>query len=148
MFVNDAVLVYTKFHQKIFSRRIKGIATHISYIYIFFFITFIKNFKVPDVILKRETECAAIKKFIKDGIKTNTNMNSRVLCISGVPGTGKTASVLWVVESLKKSLKFSFKNINGLELSDPKELFVQLYRVVMAGITGGRKKITHRFNSY
>lgn len=102
------------------------------------------TFHVPDVILKRENECAAIKKFIRDGIKTNSNVFSRVLCISGVPGTGKTASVLWVVEALKKTQKFSFKNINGLELSDPKELFVQLYRVVMAGITGARKKITPR----
>nr|CAD2174196.1 unnamed protein product [Meloidogyne enterolobii] len=104
------------------------------------------TFHVPDVILKRENECAAIRKFIRDGIKTNSNVFSRVLCISGVPGTGKTASVLWVVESLKKqkSTNFSFKNINGLELSDPKELFVQLYRVVMSGITGARKKITPR----
>uniref|UniRef100_A0A915NBE2 Origin recognition complex subunit 1 n=1 Tax=Meloidogyne javanica TaxID=6303 RepID=A0A915NBE2_MELJA len=109
----------------------------------------LKNFfhakrTVPDVILKRENECAAIRKFIRDGIKTNSNVFSRVLCISGVPGTGKTASVLWVVEALKKTQKFSFKNINGLELSDPKELFVQLYRVVMSGITGARKKITPR----
>ncbi|KAF7635552.1 Origin recognition complex subunit 1 [Meloidogyne graminicola] len=141
MFVNDAVLVIYKISlENLLSKNQGNCYTHFMYIYFFN----IKNFKVPDVILKRETECAAIKKFIKDGIKTNTNMNSRVLCISGVPGTGKTASVLWVVESLKKSLKFSFKNINGLELSDPKELFVQLYRVVMAGITGGRKKITHR----
>ena len=50
-----------------------------------------------------------------------------------------------VVESLKKPLNFSFKNINGLELYDPKELFIQLYRVVMTGMTGARKKITHRF---
>uniref|UniRef100_A0A914M896 Origin recognition complex subunit 1 n=1 Tax=Meloidogyne incognita TaxID=6306 RepID=A0A914M896_MELIC len=53
------------------------------------------TFHVPDVILKRENECAAIRKFIRDGIKTNSNVFSRVLCISGVPGTGKTASVLW-----------------------------------------------------
>ncbi|KAI1713092.1 ATPase family associated with various cellular activities (AAA) domain-containing protein [Ditylenchus destructor] len=53
--------------------------------------------------------------------------------ISGVPGTGKTASVLKVVGELqqkmkeKKVEKFTFININGLELSDPKKLFCLVY---------------------
>ncbi|KAI1715017.1 ATPase family associated with various cellular activities (AAA) domain-containing protein [Ditylenchus destructor] len=63
--------------------------------------------------------------------------------ISGVPGTGKTASAIKVVGELhqkakeKKVKKFTFINVNGLELSDPKKLFY----IVYSTLTKNKKKV-------
>ena len=47
-------------------------------------------------------------------------------------------------ETNKSNIKFRFITINGLELADPKFLFVDLYHFVMKGLTGARKKISYR----
>ena len=44
----------------------------------------------------------------------------------------------------KTNMKFRFITINGLELADPKFLFVDLYRFVMKGLTGARRKMSYR----
>ena len=44
----------------------------------------------------------------------------------------------------KTNMKFRFIAINGLELADPKFLFVDLYRFVMKGLTGARRKMSYR----
>lgn len=55
--------------------------------------------------------------------------------ISGVPGTGKTATVHQVIEQLMKYAKdgnllpFKYVEINGLKLSDPKQAYVQIHKV-------------------
>jgi Cdc6-like AAA superfamily ATPase len=49
--------------------------------------------------------------------------------ISGVPGTGKTATVYEVKRKLESSNKypsFKFIEINGLRLSDPFQSYVQI----------------------
>lgn len=54
--------------------------------------------------------------------------------ISGVPGTGKTATVTQVVKHLKKCAEnnevpdFKFVEINGMRLTDPRQAYVQLWR--------------------
>jgi Cdc6-like AAA superfamily ATPase len=54
-----------------------------------------------------------------------------VLYISGVPGTGKTASVLSVVKQMQKSAtskdqQFDFAYINSMKLNTPTDLYVDL----------------------
>jgi origin recognition complex subunit 1 len=52
--------------------------------------------------------------------------------ISGVPGTGKTATVYEVkrkLESINKYPPFDFIEINGLRLSDPFQIYVQILSV-------------------
>lgn len=49
--------------------------------------------------------------------------------ISGVPGTGKTASVTSVIDSLandKKVPKFSYVSINGMRLTEPRQAYVEV----------------------
>uniref|UniRef100_A0A915DRN8 Origin recognition complex subunit 1 n=1 Tax=Ditylenchus dipsaci TaxID=166011 RepID=A0A915DRN8_9BILA len=65
--------------------------------------------EVPEKMLNRETECSYIQKYILNGIKKSGQSQS--LYISGVPGTGKTASVLKVVDTnaqQKLNQMFSF----------------------------------------
>lgn len=50
--------------------------------------------ETPEKLLCREKECEEIRNFIMNGIKRDSE--SQCLYISGVPGTGKTASVLKV----------------------------------------------------
>jgi hypothetical protein len=68
---------------------------------------------LPEHLPCREEETSRIREFIKTAIKT-TGQSGNVLYISGVPGTGKTASVLSVVNDLKKKgkEKFEFAYIN------------------------------------
>nr|XP_050854272.1 origin recognition complex subunit 1 isoform X3 [Vespula vulgaris] len=54
--------------------------------------------------------------------------------ISGVPGTGKTATVNEVIRCLKKSVAkgklddFDFFEINGMKLTEPRQAYVQIWR--------------------
>lgn len=54
--------------------------------------------------------------------------------ISGVPGTGKTATVTLVVDNLKRLAanrhvhKFDYVNINGMRLSEPRQSYVEVSR--------------------
>lgn len=52
--------------------------------------------------------------------------------ISGVPGTGKTATVTEVIRTLqeyadnKEVPPFTFININGMRLSEPRQAYVEV----------------------
>ncbi|KAI4497510.1 hypothetical protein M0802_007521 [Mischocyttarus mexicanus] len=54
--------------------------------------------------------------------------------ISGVPGTGKTATVNEVIRCLKKSVikgkldDFDFFEINGMKLTEPRQAYVQIWK--------------------
>lgn len=54
--------------------------------------------------------------------------------ISGVPGTGKTATATSVIRALQlkatevSSLAFDFVEINGMRLTEPRQAYVQIYR--------------------
>ncbi len=55
--------------------------------------------------------------------------------ISGVPGTGKTATVKEVMRSLIQGTEeedvpnFKFIEINGMKLTDPRQAYVQILKV-------------------
>ena len=55
--------------------------------------------------------------------------------ISGVPGTGKTATVHQVVRTLKEDYeagdidRFQFIEVNGMKLTDPHQANVQILQV-------------------
>lgn len=60
--------------------------------------------EVPERLLKRENEYKEIYDFIFKGV---SNKLSQALYISGVPGTGKTATVLKVNKINNKKLNFN-----------------------------------------
>lgn len=55
--------------------------------------------------------------------------------ISGVPGTGKTATVHEVIRSLQQAAEldeipaFRFIEINGMKMTDPHQAYVQILQV-------------------
>ncbi len=54
--------------------------------------------------------------------------------VSGVPGTGKTATITEVIRTLqlqvkrKKLPQFEFIEINGMRLTEPRQAYVQIYQ--------------------
>ena len=51
--------------------------------------------------------------------------------ISGVPGTGKTATVYDVIKKLKNEFEFKFIEINGLRLSEPNQFYSYFLKVFL-----------------
>lgn len=55
--------------------------------------------------------------------------------ISGVPGTGKTATVHEVIRALNKAYEdgelsqFKYISINGMRLTEPRQAYVQILKV-------------------
>ncbi len=68
-----------------------------------------------------------------------TPMHLLLLCscmyISGVPGTGKTATMLEVAASLKEAAEegslpqFKLVEVNGMRLTEPKQAYVTMLKV-------------------
>jgi origin recognition complex subunit 1 len=85
----------------------------------------------PERIMCRDKEQTEIKQFIQEGI--NGNGQSQSMYISGVPGLGKTASIVQVVAELQKENKepFTFIYQNGLKLSEPKKIYQTLSRELL-----------------
>lgn len=60
--------------------------------------------------------------------------------ISGVPGTGKTATVHEVIRCLQQAAEdddlpsFQFVEINGMKLTDPHQAYVQMLEVSKASL--------------
>jgi len=83
---------------------------------------------LPENLPCREEETATIREFVKAAVKT-IGTSGNVLYISGVPGTGKTASVLSVMTHLQKtnSNPFEFININSMKLNTPTDLYLDLF---------------------
>ncbi|KAG8535537.1 hypothetical protein GDO81_028324 [Engystomops pustulosus] len=65
--------------------------------------------------------------------------------ISGVPGTGKTATVHEVIRSLQTAVEdedlpsFHFIEVNGMKLTDPHQAFVQILKL----LTGQKATADH-----
>lgn len=59
----------------------------------------------------------------------------KCLYVSGVPGTGKTASVLEVIKGLRKAVEidslpnFQFVELNSLRLPSPQHIYTHLFEV-------------------
>lgn len=50
--------------------------------------------------------------------------------VSGVPGTGKTATVTRVIKELEQREKFRYIELNGMKMRAPEQAYVQLWRHV------------------
>ncbi|WKY01117.1 hypothetical protein Q1695_015263 [Nippostrongylus brasiliensis] len=95
--------------------------------------------EVPERMPCREEEAAEVERFIRNAIATRGL--SSAMYISGVPGTGKTATVVSVVKQLSQDNscnKFSFICVNAMEFVEPKKIFLEIYNQ----ITGNTKKMS------
>lgn len=94
---------------------------------------------LPKSLPCRDKEMDEITSFIKGAI-CDEQCLGRCLYIHGVPGTGKTMSVLAVMRTVKSevdagSIKpYCFVEINGLKLASPENI----YSVIYEGLTGHR----------
>ncbi|XVF04701.1 hypothetical protein REPUB_Repub05bG0107700 [Reevesia pubescens] len=95
--------------------------------------------KLPKSLPCRNKEMEEITTFIKGAICDDQCLG-RCLYIHGVPGTGKTMSVLAVMRTIKSevdagSIKpYCFVELNGLKLASPENI----YRVIYEALTGHR----------
>ncbi|XP_019448316.1 PREDICTED: origin of replication complex subunit 1-like isoform X2 [Lupinus angustifolius] len=105
---------------------------------------------LPKSLPCRNKEMEEISTFIRSAIVDDQCLG-RCLYIHGVPGTGKTMSVLSVMRSLRSEVDaghirpYSFVEINGLKLASPENI----YRVIYEALNGHRvswKKALHFLN--
>ncbi|KAF4112271.1 hypothetical protein G5714_007066 [Onychostoma macrolepis] len=84
---------------------------------------------VPESLPCREQEFQDIYNFVESKVIDGTG---GCMYISGVPGTGKTATVHEVIRSLQQSAEqdeiphFHFIEINGMKMTDPHQAYVQI----------------------
>uniref|UniRef100_A0A669F1D4 Origin recognition complex subunit 1 n=1 Tax=Oreochromis niloticus TaxID=8128 RepID=A0A669F1D4_ORENI len=84
---------------------------------------------VPESLPCREQEFQDIYSFVESKIVDNTG---GCMYISGVPGTGKTATVHEVIRCLQHAAdmdeipSFHFIEINGMKMTDPHQAYVQI----------------------
>ncbi|XP_017335281.1 origin recognition complex subunit 1 isoform X1 [Ictalurus punctatus] len=84
---------------------------------------------VPESLPCREQEFQDIYNFVESKIMDGTG---GCMYISGVPGTGKTATVQEVIRSLQQAAEqeeippFRFIDINGMKMTDPHQAYVQI----------------------
>ncbi|XP_022753586.1 origin of replication complex subunit 1B-like [Durio zibethinus] len=94
---------------------------------------------LPKSLPCRNKEMEEITTFIKGAICDDQCLG-RCLYIHGVPGTGKTMSVLAVMRNLKSEVDagsirpYCFVQVNGLKLASPENI----YRVIYEALTGHR----------
>ncbi|CAE7173045.1 orcA, partial [Symbiodinium necroappetens] len=85
----------------------------------------------------RESEQASVMEFLKSSLRIH--IKKEVLYVSGMPGTGKTASVLDAAKRLEKARSSSsnsntpikFAYVNAMCLSTPSAVFAEIQRKVL-----------------
>ncbi|KAJ2725400.1 Origin recognition complex, subunit 1 [Coemansia sp. Benny D115] len=88
---------------------------------------------VPDTLPCREDEFAEIYGSLYNAIEER---NSMCLYISGVPGTGKTATVHEVIRSLQENAEegelpeFKYIELNGMKMTEPSQAYTQLWQAI------------------
>ncbi|CAG9860215.1 unnamed protein product [Phyllotreta striolata] len=83
---------------------------------------------IVDSLPCREKEYSDVQNFIEGKLLDGCG---GCMYISGVPGTGKTATVTSVIKSLQKNKKiprFDFISINGMALSEPRQSYVEILK--------------------
>ncbi|XP_050296244.1 origin recognition complex subunit 1 [Anthonomus grandis grandis] len=83
---------------------------------------------VPTSLPCREKEYLDVYNFLRAKLDDGCG---GCMYISGVPGTGKTATVTSVIDSLvkdKKVPKFSYVSINGMRLTEPRQAYVEIWK--------------------
>ncbi|GBM03395.1 Origin recognition complex subunit 1, partial [Araneus ventricosus] len=87
---------------------------------------------VPKSLPCREEEYSDVYSFVKDNLCLGTG---GCMYISGVPGTGKTATVHEVMRNLEKEKNngeipcFTFVEVNGMWMTDPYKCYVHIFKV-------------------
>ncbi|VDM66014.1 unnamed protein product [Strongylus vulgaris] len=109
--------------------------------------------QVPERMPCREAEASEVERFIRNAISVRGT--SSAMYISGVPGTGKTATVMSVrvVKQLiqdKKTNKFCFVAVNAMEYIEPKRIFVEIYNQITGNVASispaaARRKLNAMF---
>jgi Cdc6-like AAA superfamily ATPase len=115
------------------------------------------QFSLPDISIGqplpcRETEKAAVCDFLRGAIERSAKSASatgRCLYVSGVPGTGKTATVREIIANLRALLKegnippFEAIEVNGMTLADPNLIYSELYAAVVGqrGVSPARSQV-------
>ncbi|CAN8246349.1 unnamed protein product [Cochlearia groenlandica] len=98
----------------------------------------------------RDKEMEEITSFIKGSISDDQCLG-RCMYIHGVPGTGKTISVLSVMKNLKAEVEagnvrpYCFVEINGLKLASPENIYTVIYEA-LSGHRVTWKKALHSLN--
>ena len=121
--------------------------------------------RVPDQLPCRERERSQVTRFIEEALvataaartaspsmtgKKGTGASAgggggRCIYISGVPGTGKTATVLEVMRSLERRVdsgeldSFRFVEINALRLASPQHLYASLWEALTGQLVGPQR---------
>lgn len=86
---------------------------------------------VPKSLPCREKEFDNIYSFLEGKIQDQCG---GCMYVSGVPGTGKTATVTGVIRTLQRLVAedklpaFDFMEINGMRLTEPRQAYVQIYK--------------------
>ncbi|NXT68432.1 ORC1 protein, partial [Chaetops frenatus] len=97
---------------------------------------------IPESLPCREEEFQDIYNFVESKLIDGTG---GCMYISGVPGTGKTATVHEVIRCLQQAAEndelppFEFVEINGMKLTDPHQAYVQ----ILEFLTGQKVTATH-----
>ncbi|KAM6079414.1 origin recognition complex subunit 1 isoform 1-T2 [Theristicus caerulescens] len=97
---------------------------------------------IPESLPCREEEFQDIYNFVESKLIDGTG---GCMYISGVPGTGKTATVHEVIRCLQQAAEnddlpsFQFVEINGMKLTDPHQAYVQILEL----LTGQKVTATH-----
>uniref|UniRef100_A0A8B9TKK3 Origin recognition complex subunit 1 n=1 Tax=Anas platyrhynchos TaxID=8839 RepID=A0A8B9TKK3_ANAPL len=97
---------------------------------------------IPESLPCREEEFQDIYNFVESKLMDGTG---GCMYISGVPGTGKTATVHEVIRCLQQAAEnddvpaFEFIEINGMKLTDPHQAYVQILEL----LTGQKVTATH-----
>ncbi|XP_008166128.2 origin recognition complex subunit 1 isoform X2 [Chrysemys picta bellii] len=97
---------------------------------------------IPGSLPCREEEFQDIYNFVESKLIDGTG---GCMYISGVPGTGKTATVHEVIRCLQQTAEndglpsFQFIEINGMKLTDPHQAYVQILQL----LTGQKVTATH-----
>ncbi|KAI9319800.1 P-loop containing nucleoside triphosphate hydrolase protein [Dichotomocladium elegans] len=94
---------------------------------------------VPDSLPCREDEFADIMGFLEGAIEAGTGT---CIYVAGVPGTGKTATVLEIIRHLQNRVDqeelppFNFVEINGMKITDPSQAYSILWQSLCHHETG------------
>ncbi|XP_037014230.2 origin recognition complex subunit 1 [Artibeus jamaicensis] len=97
---------------------------------------------VPDSLPCREKEFQDIYSFVESKLLDHTG---GCMYISGVPGTGKTATVHEVIHCLQQAARaedvppFQYVEVNGMKLTEPHQVYVQ----ILQKMTGQKATANH-----
>ncbi|XP_030750638.1 origin recognition complex subunit 1 [Sitophilus oryzae] len=83
---------------------------------------------IPTSLPCREKEYQDVYNFLKGKLEDECG---GCMYISGVPGTGKTATVTSVIDHLqnnRKIPKFSYVHVNGMRLTEPRQAYVEIWK--------------------